>query len=99
MSGMKSVSSRTRPSFLRSRARPHAQIGALHARVGEQRIVRALQGDTAGLEDVAAVAELERLDDSLLDEKDRQAPALADPLDGLEDLLDDPRAEPLRRLV
>jgi hypothetical protein len=48
---------------------------------------------------VAAVAQLERLHDTLLDQQNGQAALASDPIDGLEDLLDDPRAQTLRGLV
>src|SRR5437667_1210019 len=81
------------------RARSRAQIRALDARVGEEDVVRAFEGDAARLEDIAAVAQLESLDHALLDEEDREAAGLADTIDGLEDLLDDARPEALRGLV
>src|SRR6267378_1127742 len=76
-----------------------AQVRALHARVGQERLAAAVEHDAAGLQHVAAVAQLEGLDHALLDEEDGQPALPPDAVDRLEDLLDDARPEPLRRLV
>src|SRR5437016_12618754 len=80
------------------RGRSRAQIRALDARVGEEDVVGAFEGDTSRLQDIAAVAQLEGLDHALLDEEDGQPAGLADAVDGLEDLLDAARPEGLRGL-
>ena len=56
------------------------------------------EDDVAGLEDVAAVGGVERHQRVLLDEQDRRA-LRVDLADDLEDLLDEDRREPHRRLV
>src|SRR5262245_6743759 len=91
---------RWRRASAASRAsRAGAQVRALNARVGQERVASAREHHAPGLEDVAAIAQLEGLHDPLLDQQDRQ-PALApDAVDRLEDLLDDARPQPLRGLV
>jgi len=76
-----------------------SKVPTLYASVRQQRLAPAGEHDAAGLEDVSAVAQLERLHDALLDQQDGQ-PALApDAMDGLEDLLDDARAQSMGGLV
>src|SRR6266542_1134196 len=76
-----------------------SKVRTLYASVRQQHLALAGEHDAAGLEDVSAVAQLERLHDALLDQQDGQ-PALApDAIDGLEDLLDDARAQALGGLV
>ena len=51
---------RVRLCLGRRNRRLHAEIGLSYARVGHERTGRALQHDAAGLQDVAAIASLER---------------------------------------
>ena len=71
----------------------------LDARVGEQRRALTDERHAAGLQHVAAIAQLEGFHHALLDEQDREPARASNGGDRFEDHLDDPRTEALRRLV
>jgi hypothetical protein len=66
-------------------ARSRAEIGALHSRVRQQCLARPLQHHAPGLQQIPAVAQLQRLPHALLDEQDGKAALEADAVDGFED--------------
>src|SRR5260221_1259914 len=75
-----------------------AEVGAREGGRAEQLLAGAGLHDRAGLEDVRAVCDLERLRRVLLDEEDRDA-LRVDLADDLEVRLDEDRREPERGLV
>src|SRR2546426_4287641 len=92
-------SSRSGSVRLRGPSISGAKIRLLHAWISQQGRTISGKSDAPGLEHVATVAQLERFHHALLDEQDGETPRAADAVDGLEDLLDDPGPESLRRLV
>src|SRR5262245_62096519 len=76
-----------------------AEVSALAARVGQERLPGPVEHAPPRLQHVAAVAQLERFHHPLLHQQDGQPSLAPDAVDGLEDLLDDARAQPLRGLV
>src|SRR5262249_25510996 len=75
-----------------------AQVGLLDVWAGEEVLALPGETDTAVLQDVAAMAELERAEHVLLDQEDGE-PALVDAPQVLEDRPDDHRGQPQAGLV
>src|SRR5207247_8502372 len=75
-----------------------AEVRATDVRVGSQPVGRVGIDHPTRLEDVAALGDVQRLEGVLLDEQDRR-PLRVDLLDDREDLLDEDRRQPERRLV
>src|SRR5882757_1181124 len=83
----------------RPRSMPALEIGRAHLRIAQQLGAGPGQRDLAVDHDVAAMGELERVVGVLLDQEYRDLLLLVDVADDLEDLLDDERRQPERRLV
>src|SRR5690606_34051732 len=88
-------------SFLLLARRPtsQAEVRTTDTVVVFQRSVISLEDHAAGLEHVAAVGEMKRLRDALLDEQDAHATVAVDRDDPVEDLVCDRRRKPHARLV
>lgn len=75
----------------RSAQPPTAQIGPAHSRIRHQRVVRAVEHDTAGLQNVAAIARLERFRRALFHKQNCKARFAMHLVYSLEDVIDDGR--------
>ena len=80
-------------------ARAAFEIGGAHLGIGQQFLAGAAHRHQAVDHHIAAVGELQRVEGVLLDQEDGQPLFLVQLADGVEDLLDDQRRQPERRLV
>src|SRR5262245_14747325 len=86
-------------SSLSTSSVPAFEIGGAYFRIGEKFAPRPRQRDLPVHHDVAAMSETQRVERILLHQENGHALLLIDGANDLEDLLDDQRCQPQRRLI